>query len=102
MRSFFTIVPLQRYRNAYRCPVTTEVNLESPSDPLHPLLHAGNAYTKFQPGLLSGVGLAGSCPGTGVADFQCEVRIAVNPYSGFVTSRMALDVGQALLHYSEQ
>jgi hypothetical protein len=36
-----------------------------------------------------------------VANFQRETRVAMNSYLGSLTSRMALDVGEALLYYSE-
>jgi hypothetical protein len=37
-----------------------------------------------------------------VADFHCEIGVAMNSYLGTLTSRMPLDVGEALLYHPEQ
>ena len=67
----------------------------------HALLHAGDANTNFEPGLLFSSLLTCRGPVAKVTDFQREMRVAINSYLGFLTSRMALDVGEAFLHHTE-
>src|SRR5579864_3307862 len=91
---------LDRYCHEQLCPINVGINLEPPADQLHSFLHAGNADTKFEmgPGFPF---LRRNHSATAVRNFQCENRVAINPYLGILTSRMAPDVSEALLHNSE-
>ena len=84
------------------CRATTGVNnIKPPADQLHPLLHAKHANTNLEPGLLFHPIDTGRDSTTQVANFQREIRVAIHSYLGFLTPRMSMDVGEALLHYSE-
>src|SRR6267378_3541155 len=98
MRSFFTFVLPKRYCHAHRCAVIGGINLKPPSDQLHSLLHAGDADTDLESGLVFPSLCTGRESVAEVTNFQREFRVAMNSYLGSLTSRMALNVGEALLH----
>src|SRR2546427_1487627 len=73
MRSFFTSVPLQRYRHAYCCAVTGKINIEPAANQFYSLLHAGDADTNFEAGLPTLCRLTDRGSVAPVAHFQREV-----------------------------
>jgi len=77
------------------------MNIKLPTDQLHPLLHAGDADANLERRPL--FPLRRTCRDTlaKVADFQGEVRVAIDSNLGLLTSRMSLDVGEGLLHHSK-
>src|SRR5882762_2891292 len=101
MRSFFMSFSCERYRYAHYCAVTAEMNIEPSTDQLHSLLHAGDADANLERRLLFPLRRAGRGLTAMVADFQREIRVAINSYLGSLTSRVALNVGEGLLHHSK-
>jgi hypothetical protein len=81
--------------------VTGGIKVKPPADQLHSLLHAGDTDTNLEPGLLFPSLPTDRNSVAKVANFQREIRVAMNSYPGSLTSRMALDVGQALLYHPE-
>ena len=100
MRSFFSI-PLEGYGHAYCCAVTGGIDLKPTANQLYAFLHAGNADTNFEPRLFLCSWHTDRGSVAAVADFQRKIRVAINPYFGLLTSRMALDVCEGLLHYTK-
>jgi hypothetical protein len=94
-------VSFERYCHTYRGAEISGINIKPPSDQLNSLLHARDADTNLEPRLLIPSIYAGRDSAAKVADFQRETRVAMNSYLGSLTSRMALDVGEALLYDSE-
>src|ERR1700687_4923237 len=101
MRSLFTFVLCETYYHPNCCASAGGINLKRTSNQLHSLLHAGDANTSFEPGLLFLSRHTGRGSANAVADFQGKIRVVVNSYLSLLTPRMALVVGVALLHYSE-
>ena len=100
-RKAVTVFPLKRYCHAYSCAATARINMQAPPDQLYSLLHAGDANSKDEAGrLFLALPTDRSAVAT-IADFQRKIRVAINSYLGLLTSRMALDVGEALLYHSE-
>src|SRR6266478_1956572 len=103
MRSFFTFVRLQRqgYCHAYGCTSTAGINIKLAADQLHSFLHTANANSNFKPELFFLARYTGGSSAATVADFHRKIRVAIDPNLGLETSRMPLDVGEALLHHSK-
>jgi len=101
MRFFSCSISCERYRHAYGCAVTAEMNIKLPTDQFHPLLHAGDADANLERRPLFPLRRTGRDTLAKVADFQGEMRVAIDSYLGLLTSRMALDVGEGLLHHSK-
>src|SRR6266446_1946754 len=85
--------------HVHRCAGGAEINVKAPADQLHALLHTRNANTNVEPVRFFQRG--GGSTGVRVADFQGEMGVAINANLGLRTPRMAVDVGEALLHYAE-
>src|SRR5467141_3807769 len=81
-RSFLS----ERYRYADCCAATGGINLKPTADQLHSLLHAVDTNTYLESVLL----FPSRHPGRGswarVADFQREIRVAMNSYLRSLTS----------------
>src|ERR1700687_2866816 len=101
--SFFSCAfTSEREGHAYGCAMTGEIDLQPSSDQFHTLLHAVNTDTDSGAGLFRASRRADRGSFARVADFQSEIGVAINSYLGPATSRMTVDVGEALLHYAEQ
>ena len=64
--------------------MTGGINVKPPSDQLHSLLHAEDADTNFELRLLFPSLIAGRDSAAKVADFQREIRVAINSYLGLL------------------
>src|SRR5580658_62119 len=86
MRSFFMFVLPEGYHGPYRGALATGINLQPAADQFHPLLHTGDADTKFKPRLFFPSLFTGREAVANVANFQLEFRVTIHPYFGSVAS----------------
>src|SRR5579864_1363266 len=101
MRSFFTFFLPEGNLYSHRCSMCGGTNIKPSSDQLHPLLHAEDADTNFERRHMLPFRPIARRSMVTVADFQDEIRAAINSYFGFLTPRMSLDVRKAFLYHAE-
>ena len=93
IRGVFVRDKPDRQRHAHRGPASTGFHRQLAANLFHPLLHTGNADARFERESVAGFLV------TSVADFNDHLAcVAAQSYRSLCTSRMPVDVGQALLN----
>src|ERR1700688_3192517 len=102
IRSLFVPLVICRYRHAHRCTADAGFNIKLAANELHSLVHARDANSESRGKVPIPFPKVSGNSAAFVAYPQRDLsRITVHSYLGLETSRMPLDVDEALLNRTE-